>query len=263
MVALASASGWTVDATHLETTPAGTTDTTWHRCDITEPGEVVAVIATAQPTHIVNAAYKQSGPKVHAICADGAASIAEYAHDCEARFVHVSTDLVFDGKLGRPYREDDPTSPLGEYGEAKVSAERRVAEHCPDAVIARTSLIYGAPDAPQEQLVRRAHDDGDISFFTDEWRTAVHVEDLAMAVLALAHGDFSGVVHVAGQERLNRLQFAEVLAAALGLDPGRLTGRTQDPSLGPRAQDVSLDTTLAASIDLALAGPTERLSSGY
>ena len=223
---------------------------------------VEAVISAAQPTHIINAAYHQRRG-VRAICAEAPKTIAEISERSSIRFVQLSTDLVFDGALGRRYRELDPVSPLGEYGQAKAEGEIMVASTDPSAAIIRTSLIYGNPTAPQEQLVRRAVDDGDIAFFTDEYRTAVHVDDLARATLDTAESAISGLLHIAGTERQSRLEFAAVLAGALGLDAARLAGRTQDPALGPRASDVALDTTLSASHGMVLPGPTERLADGY
>ncbi len=234
----------------------------WHRCDIVEPLSVNALIDRVGPTHIINAAYRQR-ERVSNICADAPETIALRAARSGIRFVQLSTDLVFDGSLGRRYREDDAVSPLGEYGQAKAEGEVRVRSADPTAAIIRTSLIYGDPSAPQEQLVHRAVHDGDIAFFTDEYRTAVHVDDLAQATLQITSSDVMGVIHVAGTERQNRLELATVLACALGLDVERLVGRTQDPQLGPRASDVSLDTTLSASLGITLPGPTARLAAGY
>ncbi len=258
----AVADGWDVHATHLTSAVENDGSVGWHRCDITDADAVTSVISELVPTHIINAAYRQSGDAVHAICCDAAETMARAASAIDAKFAHISTDLVFDGNLGRPYVESDPTSPLGLYGEAKTLAEQRVASAHASASIVRTSLIYGAPDAPQERLTRRAHDEreaGGIAFFIDEWRTPVHVEDLAAGVMTLLDTEHSGLIHLAGDERLNRLEFAQLLANGLGLDPTTLVGRTQDPTLGPRAKDVSLNTDLSQTLGIALPGPTKRL----
>lgn len=261
LVERGESSGWDVHATHHQSPPPACRQT--YCGDLVDALFIASTVEAAAPTHIINAAYVQSGPNVNEVCALAPESMAIAARNVGAKFVHVSTDLVFDGTLGRPYREDDPTSPLTEYGRAKVDSERRVLGLGTGSVVARTSLIYGEATAPQETLVRRAHDDGDIAFFTDEWRTAVHVADLAAALFDLATTEVTGLLHVAGSERLNRLEFAQVLARALGLDADRLAGRTQDPALGPRPADVSLDTTVVQELGLDLPGPTSRLTSGY
>ena len=263
-VAWALAHGVAVDATYFTNAPqpAGLLDDDrWHRCDILEPEQIRSIIAEVEPTAIINAAYRQSGERAEEICSDGAANLASAAACANARIVHVSTDLVFDGDLGRPYHEDDPVSPINDYGRAKARAEELVAAANPNSVSVRTSLIYGASDAPQERLVRRAIDQGDISFFTDEWRSPIHVEHLAAAVGALAtEVPTTGLLHVAGAERLNRLQFATALAQHMGLDATLLTGGPADASLGPRASDVALDIQRALELGFDLPGPAAALA---
>ncbi len=263
-VAWAIAQGVSVDATYLSSAPQpadALDDEHWHRCDILDLEQVRGIVAEVAPTAIINAAYRQSGERAEEICSDGAGNLASAAADADARIVHVSTDLVFDGDLERPYNEDDPVSPINDYGRAKARAEELVAAANPNSVSVRTSLIYGASDAPQERLVRRAIDQGDISFFTDEWRSPIHVEHLAAAVGALAtEVPATGVLHVAGAERLNRLQFASVLAENMDLDAALLTGGPADASLGPRASDVALDIQRALELGFELPGPAAALA---
>ena len=263
-VAWAIAQGVSVDATYLSSAPQpadALDDEHWHRCDILDLEQVRGIVAEVAPTAIINAAYRQSGERAEEICSDGAGNLASAAADAHARIVHLSTDLVFDGDLWRPYNEDDPVSPINDYGRAKARAEELVAAANPNSVSVRTSLIYGASDAPQECLVRRAIDQGDISFFTDEFRSPIHVEHLAAAVGALAtEVPATGVLHVAGAERLNRLQFASVLAENMDLDAALLTGGPADASLGPRASDVALDIQRAIGLGFELPGPAAALA---
>lgn len=256
----ALAQSWDVVATHHSTTPDAQHRVDWLRCDITDSDNVRALVETVHPDVAVNAAYVQNGAKVAATCADGAKNIALASDETNARLIHVSTDLVFDGTLGRPYREVDEISPISDYGRAKARGESLVRNAHPNALVVRTSLIYGDPSAPQETLVRRAAEGQDIAFFTDEWRSPVEVGRLAAAICTLATTDHSGILHIAGQERLNRLEFATLLAMHLGLDPTRLVGRTRDPSLGPRPEDVSLDCSVSDALGLAVPGPSSLLA---
>lgn len=251
---------WDVVATHHSTTPDGQHRVDWRRCDITDPDNVRALVETVRPDVAVNAAYVQSGAKVAETCAEGAENIALASDASSVRLIHISTDLVFDGTLGRPYREVDQISPISDYGRAKARGESLVRSAHPDALVIRTSLIYGDPSAPQETLVRRAAEGQDIAFFTDEWRSPVEVERLAAAICTLATSDHSGILHIAGEERLNRLEFARLLATQLGLDPTGLVGRTRDPTLGPRPEDVSLDCSVSSALGLAIPGPSSLLA---
>lgn len=195
-------------ATYLTTPIAGGL-----RLDVREE----AAVARAVHGHdlVVHTAYVQEDPSV---IVEGSAAVARACAEAGARLVHVSTDVVFDGALGRPYREDDEPNPITGYGRAKLAAERAVTAVRPDAAIVRTSLIYGGPPlAPsrQEQQALAA----EMPFFTDEVRSPVQVDDLAAALLAL---DEPGIVHLGGADALSRYEFARLVVAARGGDPGAL-----------------------------------------
>jgi dTDP-4-dehydrorhamnose reductase len=106
-----------------------------------------------------------------------------------------------------------------------------VLEAHPDALVVRTSLIYGGREpGPQERLAA----DPAAAFFTDEVRCPIQVGDLAEALIELVAGERSGLLHVAGLDRLSRHEFAGLLAghrvrAALTTESGLV--RPRDCSL--------------------------------
>lgn len=228
----------------------------WYQCDIVDAEAVDQLVDSFQPTVVVNAAYRQHGQGAFEICSTGAANVAGSAARGGARLVHLSTDLVFDGKLGRWYTETDEINPINDYGRAKAEAEQRVTAACPNSVLVRTSLIYGDPQGHQEKLVARAAKGEQIAFFFDEWRNPAPVVELADVVGRLGLDEQTGPLHVTGNERIDRLSFAQMLAESLGLDPEVLIGSPSDFSRGPRASDVSLDTSLATSLGYGLPGPS-------
>jgi hypothetical protein len=73
---------------------------------------------------------------------EGAGYVAEAAVAIGAPLLHISTDYVFDGRLGRPYREYDPINPINVYGRSKRAGEEMVAARCADWTILRTSWVY-------------------------------------------------------------------------------------------------------------------------
>ena len=166
--------------------------------------------------------------------------------------MHLSTDVVFDGLKGAPYVEDDPLSPVTEYGRAKAEAESRVAAAHPQALIVRTSLIVRR--APSRRSTRLAARDPSFTFFTNEIRTPVQVGDLAEALLELAELDVSGPLHVAGADAVSRAEFAELI-----------TGRpvASAPAPPTRPLDCSLDSSRAqALIRTRLRGVREVFADG-
>ena len=174
--------------------------------DIRDEDAVRAAFARLRPTVVINTAYRQDD---RAVTYDGAVHVARAA--AGARLVHVSTDVVFDGEKGAPYVEEDEPTPVTDYGAAKADAERAVLAAHPEALVVRTSLIYGGPEpGPQERLAA----DPSASFFTDEFRCPIQVGDLAAALLELAATERAGILHVAGADRVSRAEFAELRARA-------------------------------------------------
>ncbi len=168
-------------------------------------------LAAVRPGALIHTAYRQSGPGAWEITVDGAEHVAAAAAAVDARLVHLSTDVVFDGRQGAPYTEDDPPAPLSDYGRAKAEAERRVRAACPGALIVRTSLIYGGPGYEPSRHERAAHEPT-ATFYRDEVRCPVQVGDLAAALLELVETELAGPLHVAGPEAVTRAEFAELVA---------------------------------------------------
>lgn len=216
--------------------------------DVRDGAAVAAALRDAAPDAVIHTAYVQ-GEGAREVNADGSEHVARAAVAVGARMVHVSSDAIFDGRLGRPLREEDPPSPVTDYGATKAEAEVRVSLAAPDAVLVRTSLIYaGPPQAPtmQERTpLAVARGESDMMFYSDEIRSPVQVDDLAAALLELAVLEWAGPLNVAGADALSRLDFARLLVAARGLDPERLRGTPAPPG---RPSNCPLDLTRAQAL---------------
>ncbi|MFE3456527.1 SDR family oxidoreductase [Nocardiopsis aegyptia] len=244
VVRRASAAGHRVAATYRTREPdeagADATGAAWHALDVRDRRRVADLVAAVRPDVVVNAAYRQSDWET---TANGAAHVAVAAAESGARLVHVSSDAVFSGSAVH-YAETALPDPVSPYGAAKAAAETVVGAVCPDAVIARTSLIIGDGGSVQERRVRAlATGEGNGVLFTDDVRCPVHVGDLAAALVELAWSDHAGVHHVAGADAVNRHELATLIARRDGLDPAALpSGRRADTDL-PGPFDVRLDCT--------------------
>jgi dTDP-4-dehydrorhamnose reductase len=208
------------------------------RVDVCDRAAVAALVERTRPDAIVHAAYQQQGAGAWDVTVEGSATVADVAEAAGARLVHLSTDVVFDGRAGRPYREDDPVSPLTDYGRAKSAAELRVAVAAPGAVLVRTSLIYGGPGRPPSKYERAAADP-DATFYTDEVRCPVQVDDLAAAVLELCGLDVAGPLHVAATEAVTRWELATLMS-------GRMVAGAPAPA--GRPLDCRLDSSRALGL---------------
>ena len=156
-----------------------------------------------------------------------------------ARLLHVSTDLVFDGRSA-PYAETSPVGPLSTYGATKAEGEERVLQHAGRVV--RLPLLFG-PDhrgRGASASLRAAIVVGErCPMFTNEYRTPLHAADAASALADLVV-DPTGpqLLHLPGPERCSRWEFARRLCAQQQLDASLLVPvECQDPV---RPRDVSL-----------------------
>ena len=227
--------------------------------DLGNPGTVRGLLERERPGTVFFCAYDKTDPSV---TVDAAVAAARAAAGLGTGFVLFSSDMVFDGEAGG-YTEDAPLSPTGAYGAMKVQAEALVQAEHPGAQVIRTSLLVGEsgihmrPEYECEALVRGLP----VTLYRDEWRSPTHVDDLARGAWELASLDVAGVFHLAGPERLSRLELGRVLCALYRLDEG-LIREADRPASRPR--DTSLDSRRAAALigwaprrlsDLAPHGP--------
>jgi dTDP-4-dehydrorhamnose reductase len=260
----ASGDGWSVAATWLSHAPAGDA-VNWLRLDVRDPVAVADAVGSVQPEAVIHTAYRQKGEGAREITLKGSGAVAHAARAAGARLVHMSTDVIFDGTKGGPYTEDDPPSPLTDYGRDKADAEQAVDAAHPDALIVRASLIYGGPDPSRHErlALEAARGELDMAFFTDEIRCPVAVSDLGAALLELAGSDVSGILHVAGADALSRYEFACLIARAHGLPDERIAAASAAAAGVPRPLDCSLDSSRARSLlhDTQLRGAREVLAA--
>jgi dTDP-4-dehydrorhamnose reductase len=162
------------------------------------------------------------------------------------RLVALSTDLVFGGDAP-PYRESDPTRPLGVYGLTKAQGERAVLEAFPGAAVGRVALVYGrghgGRGTASESVAWALRAGRPVQLFTDEYRTPVDAWSVADAALRMLADAARGLFHLGGPERLSRWELGVRVARALALPESGLTAGVQADYRGkdPRAADVSLD----------------------
>jgi len=119
--------------------------------DIGDAGAVANAVAPLRPDVIVNAAAftgvdacETEVERAMRDNAQGPEFLAMAALETGAVLVHVSTDYVFDGEKGTPYREDDATNPTSAYGRSKLQGEEAIRASGCRHVILRTSWVYAA-----------------------------------------------------------------------------------------------------------------------
>jgi dTDP-4-dehydrorhamnose reductase len=175
--------------------------------DVCDGPAVHALVARLRPEIIIHTVGSNRPADMANVIIKGTEHVAGAAQKAGARLIHISTDALFNGQKA-PYTEDDPPTPIHDYGRAKAEAEM-IAGSNADLVIVRTSLIYGLQimDRGTAWLVEALRRKQPVTLFTDQRRNPVWVQTLSLACLELATNDYRGIINVAGEQILTRAEF--------------------------------------------------------
>lgn len=209
-----------------------------------DPALAAALVARHRPSVVCIAAgfthvdgCEDDPARAMRVNRDGPGALAKAAREHGARTVYYSTEYVFDGVAG-PYAEDDVAHAVSVYGESKLEGERAVGEADPDALILRTTVVYGPEQQGKNfcyQLAQRLGAGERMRVPGDQVSTPTYNRDLAAATLALVARGERGVFHVAGPDCVDRATFARRVAARIGLDAS-LVDAVETAALGQRAR---------------------------
>jgi dTDP-4-dehydrorhamnose reductase len=181
--------------------------------DVTDAPAVERAVRDVQPDAVINcAAYtdvdgaESDEDTATSVNGDGAGNVAIAAAGVGAFIVQPSTDYVFDGEKREPYVETDATSPRSAYGRSKLAGEWTVAEANPRHAIVRTAWLFGVHGKNFVDTMLRL--DGPLKVVDDQIGCPTYTGQLAEALVELASGRMTGVVHVAGSGECSWYEFA-------------------------------------------------------
>ena len=131
-------------------------------------------------------------------------ALAFICEKSEWRFLHVSTDFVFDGLSTTPYTEKHVTDPQSKYGVTKLMGERNAQEFHPRTVIARTAWLYGPNGRSFPRTIIKAWLEGkELKVVGDQAGSPTYTADLARVIADLvALGPEGGIYHAAGPDAM-------------------------------------------------------------
>lgn len=196
--------------------------------DITKTNALRTTLKALAPMAIINAAAYTAVDKAEeepdvAAATNGHAPgvLAAIAEECDACFMHYSTDYVFDGNARRPYRESDPVSPANTYGRTKLAGENAVMEIGSAAIILRTCWVYGNRGRSYLTTMQRlARDRAEIRVVDDQFgcptaarfvaqTTAVILDKCGLSASRLR--ERRGIYHLAASGQTSWCEFARAI----------------------------------------------------
>jgi dTDP-4-dehydrorhamnose reductase len=136
------------------------------------------------------------------------------------KFVHLSTDAVFDGTKEGSYSEEDIPNPQGVYSKTKLDGEHAVFEANPQAIIARVNFFgwsLGGKRSLGEFFFKNLSEGKNVNGFTDVIFCPMWVNHLAQTLIAMLEKDLHGLYHVVGAQPMSKYQFGVEVARKFGL----------------------------------------------
>jgi len=225
--------------------------------ELTDADAIRRLVREVKPQLIINAAAYNAVDKAEterelamAVNARAPGILAEEAKRLGARFVHYSTDYVFDGAKTTPYVEADAPSPLSHYARSKLEGERAVVGSGCRHLVLRVSWVYGPRATNFYQVIRRKAQAGEALRMVDDQRSvpspALFIAEHTVALLAT---EASGLMHLVPTGEASRFEFAAEVARRLGSKSKVDRAKTADfPSPAQRPAYSVLSNALAARV---------------
>ncbi|WP_430014075.1 dTDP-4-dehydrorhamnose reductase [Microcystis ichthyoblabe FBCC-A1114] len=162
--------------------------------DLTNSEKISQLIREIHPDYLVNAAAYTAVDKAetepdlaYSINAIAPKIMAESAEKIKAKFLHISTDYVFDGRKNTPYLETDLTNPLGVYGQSKLRGEEEIKTVNSQAIILRTAWVYGSYGKSNfvKTMLRLGKEREELKVVVDQVGSPTWAKDIATAITHL------------------------------------------------------------------------------
>lgn len=218
----------------------GATVLSHRQIDIADPS-CRLVLRKLQPDVIVNTAARhafgaceEDPAGTYAVNTAALHRLVDEANDMKAKLVQISTNYVFDGAAGRPYRTGDAPRPLSVYGASKLAAEGVVLAGAKDGLVVRVSTLFGVrgPSGKglnfPDQVVRRARAGEIMHMVADQVTSPTYTHLLAECILRLIAGERRGLVHVAASDHCSYLELALATLDDMGLVTTVIPATTDD-----------------------------------
>jgi dTDP-4-dehydrorhamnose reductase len=150
-----------------------------------------------------------------------AGKLAQVAKVVDAKFMHISTDYVFDGAANSPYPTNAPTNPKSVYGSSKLLGENLIAESHANYTIFRTAWLYGQHGRCFPKVIfDKVSKNEPLRVVNDQFGQPTWTKDLALQVLAYSElGDAPKIVHAVSSGKTSWFEFAKEIVGDYPIEP--------------------------------------------
>ena len=227
--------------------------------EVTDPQSLASVLDRVRPCAVINSAAfhqvdrcEEDPGEAYRVNAIGSLLAARAAKDVGARYVYISTDYVFDGSRDpkSKYEEKDSPAPLNVYGASKLAGEQLAALTLEDHLIVRVSSLFGVAGARGkggnfiETILKKAREGGPLKVVNDQWMTPTYTGDAGDAIVKLALGVSTGIVHVTNPDSCTWHAFASEAVSLTGLNvPVEAVSAATFPTRVRRPRNSAMATT--------------------
>lgn len=192
--------------------------------DITDAAATHAYIVQYRPDAVIHCSAwtavdkaEDEMEKVRAVNTQGPRNIAAACREIGAKMLYISTDYVFPGTGERFYEPDDPTGPLGAYGETKLGGELAVRELLDRFFIVRISWVFGKNGNNfVKAMLRQAETRAEVSVVCDQVGSPTYTADLAPLLCDMIVTEKYGVYHATNEGVCSWAEFAQEIFRLAG-----------------------------------------------
>lgn len=145
--------------------------------------------------------------------------LAAVCKEKNCRFIHISTDYVFDGTATTPYKEDHPTNPQSVYGASKLEGEQQAFRFNPDSIVIRTAWVYSEFGKNfVKTMLKLMQERDELNVVSDQVGSPTYAADLAAAILhIISFGKWkAGIYHYSNEGVISWYDFAVAIKELTG-----------------------------------------------
>jgi len=202
--------------------------TDWQELDLCDLENLEIKITDINPAIIINCAAHTAVDKAESefelsdvLNHQSVAVMAKWSHINNSKFIHISTDYVFDGTASVALKEDVATNPINVYGQTKLAGEIACMRENPNAIILRTSWVYSSFGANFVKTMSRLMQEKDsLNVVNDQIGSPTYAADLAQAIITIVnHPKWeAGTYHFSNEGEISWYEFALAIQEIGGFD---------------------------------------------